>query len=81
MKVKVLVRRLEEVEVEIDDKFGRLAVPYPWEDKTIPDELVDEAISAVTSAVLLPFGDDDGDNDNYIDSVYSAENGYTMLEW
>ena len=81
MKVKVVVRRLEEVEVEIDDKFRRLAVPYPWTDKTITDELVDEAISAVTSAVLLPFGDDDHDNANYIDSVYSAENGETMLEW
>ena len=81
MKVKVAVRRLVEVEVEIDDKFRKLAVPYPWEDKTITDEFVDEAISAVTSAVLFPFGNDDGDNDNYIDSVHSAENGETMLEW
>ena len=84
MKVKVFVSRLEEVEVEIDDKFRQLAVSHPWEHKTITAELVNGAITAVEQACNLPWGDEteDGEvNESFICAVHSAENGETMLEW
>ena len=84
MRVKVFVSRLEEVEVEIDDKFRQLAVSHPWEDENITTALVDEAICAVEQACKLPFGDEteDGEvNESFICAVHSAENGETMLEW
>lgn len=84
MKVKVFVSRLEEVEVEIDDKFRQLAVPHPWEIANITDELIHEAVSAVEQACNLPFGDEaeDGEvNESFICAVHSAENDEIMLEW
>ena len=80
MKVKLYVCRHEEVEVEIDDKFRKIAVPRPWEDKTLPEGIYDECISAVARTAGLPFGDE-GCAENYIVAVHSAENGETMLEW
>ena len=84
MKVKVFVSRLEEVEVEIDDKFRQLAVPHPWENALITEGLMNEAVSAVEQACNLPFGEEaeGGEvNESFICAVHSAENGEVMLEW
>ena len=87
MKVKLFVMRMVEEEVEIDDKFRKLAVSRPWEDKTIPENLWEECIKAVEQASGLPIGDEieteDGHDypDSYIVAVHSAENGEIMLEW
>jgi hypothetical protein len=91
MKVKLYVCRHEEIEVEIDDKFRKLAVPYPWEDTTITGEDCEECIKAVEEASGLPFGEEYVDDsngtkhyhyhENFIETVSSVENGELMLEY
>lgn len=83
MKVKLYVCRHEEIEVEIDDKFRKLAQPYPWKDPECTEELYEECCKAVEQASGLPFGDEDENNNfnsNYIEAVWSAENDEVMLE-
>lgn len=87
MKVKLYVCKSEEVEVEIDDKFRKLAVDKPWLDSTITNEDYEECAAAVEAASGLPFGEKFTDEKGYIDynqnfvaAVWSAENGETMLE-
>lgn len=83
MKVKLYVCRYEEMEVEIDDKFRKLAVDKPWEDPTISNDDYEECAKAVEQASGLPFGDENenGDcNEHFIAVVYSDENGEIMLE-
>lgn len=87
MKVKLFVMRLVEEEVEIDDKFRKLAVSRPWEDKTIPENMYEECTKAVEQVSGMPLGDtietENGPDypDSYIIAVHSAENGEIMLEW
>lgn len=91
MKVKLYVCLHEEIEVEIDDKFRKLATPHPWEDITIADKDYEECIKAVEEASGLPLGEDymevkDGVkyhlyHENFIEAVSSAENGEIILEY
>ena len=85
MKVKCTVLKYEEVEVEIDDKFRKLAVNHPWEYDNITSGDYHECYKAVEQATGLNFGDVDDDN-NWVDAPYivavtSAENDETMIEW
>lgn len=87
MKVKLYVCKHEEVEVEIDDKFRKLAVDKPWLDSTITNEDYEECAAAVEAASGLPFGEKFTDekgyidyHQNYVEVAWSAENGETMLE-
>ena len=79
MKVKYCVCRYETHEAEISDEFAKLAVPYPWEDKSITDEDYNKCVDEVERVTGLPF-DDNTCDDAYIVSVWSAENGETILE-
>ena len=85
MKVKCTVVKYEEVEVEIDDKFRKLAVSHPWKYDDITSDDYNECIKAVEQATGLNFSDTDDDNDlvdpPYIVEVSSAENDKAMLEW
>ena len=91
MKVKLYVCRHEEIEVEIDDKFRKLAAPHPWEDITIADKDYEECAKAVEEAGGLPFGEtylDESNgtkyynyHENFIETVFSVENGELMLEY
>lgn len=56
MKVKCYISTIVEKEVEIDDKFKALAVERPWE-HDIPDELYEEASSAVEAATGAKMND------------------------
>lgn len=78
MKVKCLVRKVEEIEIEVPNKFRKLAVRYPWEDPTITDEDYDQLVEIVEKAVGYSFLDDL--DDEGILCVESAENGLKMLE-
>ena len=85
MKVKLYVCRHEEIEVEIDDKFRKLATPHPWEDLECTAELYEECRQAVEKASGLPFGEESEDenivfNPNYIEAVWSAENDEVLME-
>lgn len=85
MKVKLYVCRHEEVEVEIDDKFRKLAVARPWEDASLTDEDYDECAKAVEQASGLPFGERNENpeivfNEDYIEAVWSAEDDIVILE-
>lgn len=78
MKIKCFVRKVEEIEIEIPNKFRKLAVRYPWENPTITDEDYDQLVEIVEKAVGYSFLDDL--DDEGILCVKSAENGLTMLE-
>lgn len=83
MKVKCFVVKSEIIEVEIPDEFQQLAQLCPWEDDTIPEDMYDRCAEAVEKAVGIPFGAHAGDGEirwPFIDTVWSAENGETMLE-
>ena len=85
MKVKCTVLKYEEVEVEIDDKFRKLAVSHPWERDDLTNDDYQAGVKAVEQATGLNFGDADDDG-NWIDAphivtVTSAENGAIMMEW
>lgn len=83
MKVKCFVVKSEIVEVEIPDEFQQLAQPRPWEDDTIPEDMYAHCAEAVEKAVGIPFGAHAGDGEirwPFIYTVWSAENGETMLE-
>ena len=85
MKIKCYVCRHEEVEVEIDEKFRKLAVPRPWENPECTSALYDECVQAVEEACGLPFGEENEDDDivfnsNYVVAVWSAENDEVILE-
>ena len=79
MKIKYCVCRYETHETEISDKFAKLACARPWEDDTITKEDYDKCIDEVEKVTGLPL-DDNTDSDAYIVSVWSAENGETILE-
>ena len=78
MKIKYCVCRYETHEAEISDEFAKLAVPYPWEDKSITDEDYNKCVDEVEKVTGIPFSDDGGDE--YICTVWSVENGETILE-
>ncbi len=85
MKVKCFVCRHEEIEVEVPDRFRKLAVARPWEDPSCTSEEYEALIHAVEDASGLPFGERNEDdsivfNQNYVEAVWSAENGEVMLE-
>ena len=80
MKIKYCVCRYETHEAEISDEFAKLACPRPWKDKTITNEDYDKCVDEVERVTGLPL-DDNADSDAYIVSVWSAENGETMLEF
>lgn len=83
MKVMARVYKCEEVEIEIDDKFRKLAVSNPWEHPEIKEEDYDDCVKAVEKIIGLPFGQESADytiRDEYISTVWSAENDETMLE-
>lgn len=77
MKIKYCVCRYETHEAEISDEFAKLACPRPWEDKTFTNEDYDKCVDEVEKITGLPLDDDA--SDAYIVSVWSAENGETML--
>ena len=79
MKIKYCVCRYETHEAEISDEFTKLACARPWEDKTLTDEDYYKCASEVERVTGLPV-DDSTDSDAYIVSVWSAENGETILE-
>ena len=79
MKVTLCVCRYEEVEVEIDDKFQKLAVDRPWEHLDLKVSDYDECIKAVEEASGLPFGDD-SEAKAFIEAAWSSESGELMLE-
>ena len=79
MKIKYCVCKREICEDEIDDKFTKLATPYPWKDKSITEEDYEECLAEIEKVTGLPFYDSTG-SDAYIISVWSAENGETILE-
>ena len=78
MKIKYCVVRYEQHEAEISDEFRNLAHPRPWE-LGIGSQNYERCIAEVERVVGLPM-DDTTDADAYITSVWSAENGETMLE-
>ena len=84
MKVKLTVCMHKEIEVEIDDKFRKLAVARPWDHPEITDEDTQECLEALEAASGLPFGDEVEAGEDYpqafIVLAVSAENGETMLE-
>lgn len=83
MKVKCFVVKSEIVEVEIPDEFQQLAQPCPWEDDTIPEDMYDRCIEAVEEATGIPCGgytEDGGPRWPFIGTVWSVENGETILE-
>ena len=84
MKVKLTVCMHKEIEVEIDDKFRKMAVDRPWEHPEIISEDYNECVTAVEEASGLPFGDDVEAGEEYPQAIIivatSAENGETMLE-
>ena len=76
MKVKVYVTKM--VEVEIDDKFRKLAVPVE-KIKNIPEGMYEEATQVVEKATgekVCSLASNTG-----IAWVVSAENNETMLEY
>lgn len=85
MKVKCTVWRTEDVEIEIDDKFRKLAQAHPWEDKTIPEDMYAECIEIIQQIMEMPLGNEETEDGEYpsayIECVVSAENGEIMLEW
>ena len=78
MKVKCFVRKVEEIEIEVPNKFRKLAVRCPWEDPTITDEDYDQLVEIIEEAVGYPFLEEYSDDG--ILGVESAENGLVMLE-
>lgn len=85
MKVKCFVMKPMEVEVEIDDKFRKLAVPRPWENPEIEDSDYEECIKAVEEATNFIFGEgefyeQDARSEGFILAVHSAENDEVMME-
>ena len=79
MKVKYRVCKYETREAEIDDKFAKLAVPYPWEDKSITEEDYKECIKEIEKISGLPFANG-VDGEEYIYSVWSVETEENILE-
>jgi len=85
MRVKCTVLKYEEVEVEIDDKFRKLAVNHSCTYDDIASKDYRECAKAVEQATGLNFGDVYDNNslvkDPYIIAVTSTENNKTMIEW
>ena len=79
MKIKYCVCRYETHEAEISDEFAKLACARPWEDRTITKEDYHKCVKEVERVTGLPL-DDNADSDACIVSVWSAENGETILE-
>ena len=79
MKVFCRVCCYETIEAEIPDEFRRLAIPHPWEDKTLTNDFIENCVKAVEGVTGLPM-DDCVDAEAYITAVWSAENGETILE-
>lgn len=76
MKVKYCVCRYEIREAEIDNKFAKLAVARPWEDKTITEEDYEDCINEIERISGVPFAV----GDEYICTVWSTETGENILE-
>lgn len=80
MKVKVFVERVEEIEVEVDDKiFAPLDIAL--DAPTPPQPFYDRATKEIERVVGLPFGNDDLNNPAFIVGVHSVQSGNTMMEW
>ena len=79
MKIKYFVCLYETHEAEISEEFAKLACARPWEDKTSTSEDYNKCVDEVERVTGLPL-DDNADSDAYIVSVWSAENGETILE-
>jgi hypothetical protein len=79
MKVKYCVCKYETREAEIDDKFAKLAVARPWEDKSITEEDYEDCIAEIEKVTGVPFADC-VDGDEYICTVWSVETDENILE-
>lgn len=83
MKVKCFVTK--EIEVEIDDKFRKLALPISdlHYGENVTQEDYDACIEAVEKVTGLPFGDNREKHPDkpYIWAVNSMENQEAMLEY
>lgn len=77
MKVKCYVSVIEEVIVEIDDKFAKLDIDRPWEHPELTNEDYEECVRAVEKATGIPMEDD---LFPHIESVESVESGELILE-
>lgn len=78
MKVKCFIRKVEEIEIEVPNKFRKLAIRHTWEDPTITDEDYEQLVEIIEEAVGYPFLEEYSDEG--ILGVESAENGLVMLE-
>lgn len=79
MKVKYCVCKYEIREAEIDDKFAKLAVAHPWEDKSITEEDYKECIKEIEKISGLPFSEK-VTGEEFISSVWSVETDENLLE-
>lgn len=77
MKVKYYVCRYETYETEINDKFIKLDVARPWEDKSITEEDYEDCVKEIEEVTGIPFGTD---GDEYICAVWSVKTGENILE-
>lgn len=73
MKVKVTVSK--EIEVEIDNKFQAINVPFNAEAPDVPDDIYEECLVAAQMAI------NDIDPSLHVDAVHSIEHGDTIAEW
>jgi hypothetical protein len=79
MKVKYSICKYKTLEVEIDDKFAKLAVEHPWKDKSITEKDYEECIEEIEKVTGIPFADST-DGEEYIYTVWSVETGENILE-
>ena len=77
MKVKYCVCRYEIHETEIDDRFTKLDVARPWEDKSITEKDYKDCIEEIEEVTGIPFAEG---TDEYICTVWSVETGENILE-
>ena len=80
MKVKVFIEKVEEIEVEVDDKIFApidigLADPCP------PQSFYERATEEIERVVGLPFGNDECKNEAFIVRVEAVKSGNTIMEW
>lgn len=79
MKVVLCVRRYENVEIEIDDKFKKLSDPDLWLGNGLEEEDFDECIDAIKKATGLSFHNEY--DEATIITATDPENDMTMIEF
>lgn len=80
MKVKVFVERVEEIEVEVDDKiFAPLDIEL--DAPTPPQPFYDRATEEIERVIGLPWGNETLDRPAYIVGVEAVKSGNTLMEW